>query len=53
LKRIGESLLAYVRRKQAYNFVIDRFGRVYRVVPESDAANHAGNSIRGKPEQSG
>jgi hypothetical protein len=45
LKRIGESLLAYVRLKQAYNFVIDRFGRVYRVVPESDAANHAGNSI--------
>jgi hypothetical protein len=45
LKRIGESLLAYVRRKQAYNFVIDRFGRVYRVVPESEAANHAGNSI--------
>ncbi len=45
LKRIGESLLVYVRRKQAYNFVIDRFGRVYRVVPESDAANHAGNSI--------
>jgi hypothetical protein len=45
LKRIGESLLDYVRFKRAYNFVIDRFGRVYRVVPESDAANHAGNSI--------
>ena len=45
LKRIGESLLAYVSLKRAYNFVIDRFGRVYRVVPESDAANHAGNSI--------
>jgi len=45
LKRIGESLLAYVKLKRAYNFVIDRFGRVYRVVQESDAANHAGNSI--------
>ena len=44
LKRIGESLLEYVRRKQAYNYVIDRFGRVYRVVPESDAANHSGYS---------
>jgi len=44
LKRIGESLLEYVRRKQAYNFVIDRFGRVYRVVPEADAANHSGKS---------
>ena len=50
LKRIGESLLEYVRKKRAYNFVIDRFGRVYRVVPESDAANHAGNSIWSDPE---
>jgi len=33
-----------VRRRQAYNFVIDRFGRIYRVVPETDAANHSGYS---------
>jgi hypothetical protein len=45
LKRIGESLLEYVRRKQAYSFLIDRFGRVYRVVIEDDAANHAGYSV--------
>jgi len=45
LKRIGESLLEYVRHQRAYNFVIDRFGRVYRIVVESDAANHAGHSI--------
>jgi len=45
LKRIGESLLEYVRRQQAYNFVLDRFGRVYRVVPEEEAANHSGNSV--------
>ncbi len=45
LKRIGESLLEDVKRKRAYKFLIDRFGRVYRVVRESDAANHAGNSI--------
>jgi hypothetical protein len=44
LKRIGESLLEYVRRRQAYNFVLDRFGRVYRVVPEDEAANHSGTS---------
>lgn len=49
LKRIGESLLDYVKRKRAYNFLIDRFGRVYRVVRESDAANHAGNSIWSDP----
>jgi hypothetical protein len=45
LMRIEESLLEYVRRKQAYNFVIDRFGRVFRVVIEDDAANHAGYSV--------
>jgi hypothetical protein len=45
LKRIGESLLDFVRRKHAYHFLIDRFGRVYRIVPESDAANHAGYSV--------
>lgn len=50
LKRIGESLLEYVRSRQSYNFVIDRFGRVYRIVPESDAANHAGYSVWGDAE---
>ena len=45
LQRIGESLLEYVRRRRAYNFLIDRFGRVYRVVVETDAANHAGHSV--------
>ena len=44
LKKIGESLLEYVRRREAYNFVVDRFGRVFRVVPEEQAANHAGYS---------
>jgi hypothetical protein len=45
LKGIGESLLEYVRRRQAYNFVIDRFGRVYRIVAEDEVANHSGNSV--------
>jgi hypothetical protein len=45
LKRLGESLLEYVRRERAYHYVIDRFGRVYRVVAEPDAANHAGFSV--------
>jgi hypothetical protein len=45
LKQIGESLIDCVRRKHAYHFLIDRFGRVYRIVPESDAADHAGYSV--------
>jgi hypothetical protein len=45
LKRIGQSLLDFVRQNRSYNFVIDRFGRVFRVVQESDAAYHAGKSV--------
>lgn len=45
LKKIGESLLDYVRRKRAYHFLVDRFGRVFRVVNEADSANHAGYSV--------
>jgi hypothetical protein len=45
LKRIGKELLLYVRNKRAYHFLIDRFGRVNRVVGESDTANHAGHSV--------
>jgi N-acetylmuramoyl-L-alanine amidase-like protein len=45
LQRIEESLIEYVQRKRAYHFLIDRFGRVYRVVAETDAANHAGFSV--------
>ena len=41
----AEGLLEYVRRKQAYHFVIDRFGRVFSVVREGDYANHAGHSV--------
>jgi N-acetyl-anhydromuramyl-L-alanine amidase AmpD len=45
LKRVTESLAEYVQRRRAYNFLIDRFGRVYRIVREGDAANHAGHSV--------
>jgi hypothetical protein len=45
LKQVGESLIDYVRRKHAYHYLIDRFGRVFRIVPESDAADHAGYSV--------
>ncbi len=45
LNRIGQELLRYVRNKRAYHFVIDRFGRIFRIVVESDTAFHAGHSI--------
>jgi hypothetical protein len=45
LKRIGKEVLTFVQQNRSYHFVIDRFGQVFRVVHESDIANHAGNSI--------
>lgn len=45
LKSNAAALLTYVRRHQLYHFLIDRFGRVYRVVREEDYANHAGYSV--------
>jgi hypothetical protein len=45
LQRLGRNLIEGVRQERAYHYVIDRFGRVYRVVQESDAAYHAGTSI--------
>jgi hypothetical protein len=45
LKANGEGLLAYVQQNALYHFVIDRFGRVIRIVSESDYANHSGHSI--------
>jgi hypothetical protein len=41
----SKNLLAYVRQHKSYNYVIDRFGQVYRVVRDADAAYHAGNSV--------
>lgn len=45
LKQIGEALVDYVRRNRSYHYVIDRFGRTWRVVEESDVAEHAGYSV--------
>jgi hypothetical protein len=45
LRKTREDLLAQVRRERLYNFVIDRFGEVFRVVPEDQTAFHAGHSI--------
>ena len=44
LRRFSRSVLEYVRRHRAYNFLIDRYGRVYRVVPEDQASDHSGLS---------
>jgi N-acetylmuramoyl-L-alanine amidase len=45
LQRIGLGVLLQVQQNRSYHFMIDRFGRVFRVVRESDIAFHAGNSV--------
>ena len=45
LKRIAKEVLTFVRENRCYHFLIDRFGQVFRVVEESDVANHAGYSV--------
>ena len=47
LRSHGEKLMRYLARERLYNFVIDRFGRVYRLVPEDEYAYHAGFSVWG------
>lgn len=47
LVRIGSAVLEFVRQNRSYHFVIDRFGRVFRIVREEDIAFHAGNSVWG------
>jgi hypothetical protein len=41
----SQSLMEYARGHKLYNYIIDRFGRIYRIVNDESVANHAGNSI--------
>jgi hypothetical protein len=42
LRGSSQSLLRYLAREKLYHYLIDRFGRVSRVVNEDSKANHAG-----------
>ncbi len=45
IKEYSRALIKYLSKKKAYHYVIDRFGRVYRLVKEEHTAFHGGNSI--------
>jgi len=45
LQNHSRALLEYSRQHKLYNYVIDRFGRVYRIVRDDCEASHAGNSV--------
>jgi N-acetylmuramoyl-L-alanine amidase len=38
-------LLEYARRHTSYNYMIDRYGQIYRIVRDEQSADHAGNSM--------
>ena len=41
----SETLMEYAARHKLYNYLIDRFGRIYRIVNDDNVAYHAGNSV--------
>ena len=45
LQNQSRALLEYSRQHRLYNYVIDRFGRVYRIVRDDCEASHAGNLV--------
>ena len=51
IRQKGSALLRYIRDRKLYNFVIDRFGRAFRIVPETQTAFHAGFSMWGRGEE--
>lgn len=45
IRRAGQALIDYIASQRSYHYLIDRFGRVFRIVQERDAAHHAGLSV--------
>ncbi len=45
IKKHSADLIQYLKRNNSYHYFIDRFGRVYRIVRDDQAAFHAGRSI--------
>ncbi|MCS7025795.1 MAG: peptidoglycan recognition protein family protein [Bryobacteraceae bacterium] len=45
LQRLAQGVLSYVRQARSYHYLIDRFGRVHRVVDEKSIAHHSGWSV--------
>ncbi|MGH9768653.1 MAG: N-acetylmuramoyl-L-alanine amidase [Blastocatellia bacterium] len=45
IQKRSRGLLEYARDHKSYNYLIDRYGDVYRIVRDEHAAYHAGDSI--------
>ena len=45
IREYSRLLVRYLKKRKAYHYFIDRFGKIYRLVKEDQAAFHSGNSI--------
>lgn len=45
IQKKSRRLLEYVRERKLYNYMIGRYGAIYRIVRDDQAADHAGHSI--------
>jgi N-acetylmuramoyl-L-alanine amidase len=49
LRDSSQRLLRYLQKNRTYHYLVDRFGRVFRVVNEDSKANHAGYAVWSAP----
>jgi hypothetical protein len=45
MQMITRDLIAFIRLRHSYNYLIDRFGEIYRIVRDDQAAAHSGHSL--------
>jgi N-acetyl-anhydromuramyl-L-alanine amidase AmpD len=45
IEAISKDILNFIKTNESYNYFVDRFGQVYRIVQEEDVAYHAGRSV--------
>lgn len=45
IQAISQDTLKFIQANKSYNYLIDRFGQVYRIVQDDDVAYHAGRSV--------
>jgi hypothetical protein len=51
IKKYTGQLIKYLQRQKSYHYLIDRFGRVYRLIADNQVAFHAGNSVWADDEE--
>lgn len=45
IQAISQDTLKFIQSNKSYNYLIDRFGQIYRIVQDEDVSYHAGRSV--------